>query len=563
MVHEIELATPVVESLYPLPAKVFHAPKYPSFSKVVNSIILDCPTEIVICCSYKARPTKDDVNRMLKLIDDNYGFVGLYRFGFFGFKKELIRKVGFFDEKFIGGEYEDCDFVRRMIEKDIAYWEDESIRFIQRPTTWDTSKTRAYFLSKWREIDNTFINSNCNFLVAEYPIQRNDYQNGINAKPAFIRKALEACQGRGVLYIDGDMYLTKYPAIFDLKDIDYMARGWNIDPRSSIKHLTDVCFDPYIFETSGGTMFFGNTPLSRTLLDKWEAEMNASYNIGKAEDRVISMIVTKSGFILRANVIQLPIEYLWLNDIFEYKGHPTSVYKSGAIIEHPACLTGEERATDMGASTDRQPPGYDEYVADIVECKRNGGVFYEYIFFPANELVETMGPYLDYMEGARNFITNNPLFKVVRYHENYGSYNPIAYANDEKARAFQIEPKKRWAKELPLNAPIYEILAYLYSKRDVQVGEYVDKKEPESQFVAVPLETTSNHYYPALQLDTSKSMYISSNSVIVQHLLRMCETLEFINTHLLESYMFTSRIRWELVGIQTGGKQISQLKTRK
>ena len=67
---------------------------------------------------------------MLEYINNDYGFVALYRFALFGFKKELIRRIRFMDERYIGGEYEDCDFLRRLIENNISYIEEESIKYI-------------------------------------------------------------------------------------------------------------------------------------------------------------------------------------------------------------------------------------------------------------------------------------------------------------------------------------------------------------------------------------------------------------------------------------------------
>lgn len=52
---------------------------------------------------------------------------------------------------------------------------------------------------------------NCNYMAVEYPefAQPGGYQLAINAKPLFIKKALDLCNGRGVLYIDGDMFVNK------------------------------------------------------------------------------------------------------------------------------------------------------------------------------------------------------------------------------------------------------------------------------------------------------------------------------------------------------------------
>ena len=76
----------------------------------------------------------------------------------------------------------------------------------------------------------------CNFLAEEYPefAVKGGYQHAINFKPYFIQLALEASYPRGVLYIDGDMKVLSYPSVFDMHDIDYMARGWNTDSRPGI-----------------------------------------------------------------------------------------------------------------------------------------------------------------------------------------------------------------------------------------------------------------------------------------------------------------------------------------
>jgi len=98
--------------------------------------------------------------------------------------------------------------------------------------------------------------ANCNYLAVEYPefAVKGGYQLAINAKPLFIKRALELCDGRAVVYIDGDMVVHKYPSIFDIKDYDFMARHWNMDGRSSKNYNKIVCFDMTIFETSGGIM---------------------------------------------------------------------------------------------------------------------------------------------------------------------------------------------------------------------------------------------------------------------------------------------------------------------
>ena len=91
----------------------------------------------------------------------------------------------------------------------------------------------------------------CNYMAIEYPefARPGGNQMAINAKPKFIQKALELCGGKSVLYIDGDMTIRQYPAIFDMDNVDFMARGWWIDPRSSWKAFDEgersIMYDPY------------------------------------------------------------------------------------------------------------------------------------------------------------------------------------------------------------------------------------------------------------------------------------------------------------------------------
>jgi hypothetical protein len=151
IVHDLELAKPVQESLHPLPVNIFNGAGYPSFSKLCNDVIINNPTEIVIIASYKVRPTPKDIENMLNLINFGYGLVATYRFAFFGFKKELIRRIGFFDERFITGGYEDCDFMRRIIENNISIYENEEVIYYFNKSTWDNTISRIHFLKKWLE----------------------------------------------------------------------------------------------------------------------------------------------------------------------------------------------------------------------------------------------------------------------------------------------------------------------------------------------------------------------------------------------------------------------------
>lgn len=135
-------------------SRIYDGTNYPSFSKLINDCITSSKYETIIINNDKARPTPEAVEKILAMLKDGWGLVALYRFGFFGFKKDLIRKIGFFDERYVGGGYEDCDFVRRLKEADIGYYESEEIDYIYLPTSWNyetTNIARNHFLYKWKE----------------------------------------------------------------------------------------------------------------------------------------------------------------------------------------------------------------------------------------------------------------------------------------------------------------------------------------------------------------------------------------------------------------------------
>lgn len=127
---------------------------YPSFSKLINDCVIESSTETIIICNDKARPKKEHILKVINLLEKGYGFVGLYAWGFFGLKKELFRTIGFMDERFLGGNYEDSDYIRRMLEGNIAAYISYEIDYIESSSGWDISKTKAHFDNKWENGNN-------------------------------------------------------------------------------------------------------------------------------------------------------------------------------------------------------------------------------------------------------------------------------------------------------------------------------------------------------------------------------------------------------------------------
>jgi|GEM_PF-539610 Glycosyltransferases, probably involved in cell wall biogenesis len=140
--------------------RIFDGTGYKSCAKLINDCIVSSPYEKIIICNDKARPANLDINKILTMLDEGWGVVAPYRFGFFGFKKDLIRKIGFFDEGYIGGGYEDNDIILRLKEADISYYESEEISYIYLPTSWYYEKSsiaRQYYENKWKLDGNAYI----------------------------------------------------------------------------------------------------------------------------------------------------------------------------------------------------------------------------------------------------------------------------------------------------------------------------------------------------------------------------------------------------------------------
>jgi GT2 family glycosyltransferase len=144
-----EKFSPIVKSLAPEQVSYYDGSGHPSFSSIVNRCTAASGAETVIIMSDKVLPRKEHVASTLALLDAGYGFVALYRFAFFGFRKELFRRIGGLDEGYVGGGYEDDDYYIRLVENDIAMWVTHDVPYTPGVSSWDPSISRLYHSSKW------------------------------------------------------------------------------------------------------------------------------------------------------------------------------------------------------------------------------------------------------------------------------------------------------------------------------------------------------------------------------------------------------------------------------
>jgi hypothetical protein len=226
--------------------------------------------------------------------------------------------------------------------------------------------------------------------------------------------------------------------------------------------------------------------------------------------------------------------------------NPKNTSVERAIIEHPECLTAEDAA--VGAATSRQPDFYTEIVESAIHCERKGGKFYEYIFFPSEDMVETMGPYLEYLSEATN-LDEEYLFEIVPYKKKYGRHQATADKN--------INDSEKET-EMPTDFNIPKILSQLKKGNDVTIGSdprIEELKKQPLEFIAYntaylkdePREDdyTMDTTYPDLKpiFDMNKPMFFSSKNPILYHILAMCEKPDDLTRIFNESYTFLARTR--------------------
>jgi hypothetical protein len=151
------LFDPIQKNILPEPVKYFDGTGYPSFSQLVNSCVASADLETVILMSDKVMPTNNDIVRLLGLLDHGYAMVAFYRLAFFGFKKQLLRKIGMFDERFVGGGFEDDDFYIRLKEADLGVYITHEIPYTKSQSGWNYNLARGHFINKWGNITETGI----------------------------------------------------------------------------------------------------------------------------------------------------------------------------------------------------------------------------------------------------------------------------------------------------------------------------------------------------------------------------------------------------------------------
>lgn len=101
---------------------------YPTYSQLINHSIVTSPTEWVILINDRCSPKPEEIQKMINLLENGFSCVLLYNVGFMGFSKELVRKIGWWDERFIQG-WEDRDWVWRIKLNNLALYESQEASY--------------------------------------------------------------------------------------------------------------------------------------------------------------------------------------------------------------------------------------------------------------------------------------------------------------------------------------------------------------------------------------------------------------------------------------------------
>ena len=124
----------------------------------------------------------------------------MYSYGCFGFKKELIRQIGGFDETFVGGGWEDTDFRLRLYQANLPFYETREIPYLYKKSTWDYDKVVHIFYSKWVGLDKYIIKTRPDIYDGSLGKSSNQPWYDINKGVANSYTDPKACHGNFWIY---------------------------------------------------------------------------------------------------------------------------------------------------------------------------------------------------------------------------------------------------------------------------------------------------------------------------------------------------------------------------
>lgn len=100
---------------------------YPSYSQLINHAIATSLTEHLILINDRTTPSVEKTEKIINHLENGIACSLLYNVGYMGFAKELVRTIGFWDERFALGGWEDRDWVFRIAQANLALYESQEV----------------------------------------------------------------------------------------------------------------------------------------------------------------------------------------------------------------------------------------------------------------------------------------------------------------------------------------------------------------------------------------------------------------------------------------------------
>lgn len=102
---------------------------YPSYSELINDAIATSKDEFIIFVNDRCFPTVDEGRKMLNHLQEGYAASFLWNVAYMAFSKELVRKIGWWDQRFVNGGWEDRDWMIRIAESNLKMYESQESNY--------------------------------------------------------------------------------------------------------------------------------------------------------------------------------------------------------------------------------------------------------------------------------------------------------------------------------------------------------------------------------------------------------------------------------------------------
>lgn len=133
---------------------------YSTFSQIINEGTLLTTAEYIMFFNPKFLPYPEDITCLYDDLNNGFCLSSLASMGAFGVSRELFRAIGLFDERFLGGEYEDNDFLVRIKQAGYAIkWKAHKDRypvFLRSADNPLFGLTKSLYKTKWYEKEGVY-----------------------------------------------------------------------------------------------------------------------------------------------------------------------------------------------------------------------------------------------------------------------------------------------------------------------------------------------------------------------------------------------------------------------